>query len=443
MYAFSVCREWHEAYSLIGLVAANSTFPDQGLCYCITLFVVEGKKRSLERLRGEIAENRGSLDFINSLITLFLILDCASEEFIVLKKLYREGSVLSYWQVALLSYLAVSLSKMGEVVSLIKNHPQETSKTALNLMMATFSLEEFHTQEAETYLEAVGEIGTVEKTWYDHLVLKKKLLTCIVDKSQTIALNRQNRENLPRVALTLSGFLRGYTNLQNIVDFIERHIDTHEIDVFCQIFDRLGNLILPEGLPQELCDYSHGGFYREIMKTRSISIDFVKTILRPSALRVDTRLPDEDYIAKIGISHPQWFAVHQAFNLLEDYPGLARQPYEIVIRGRYDRDYSTVDLSKIRFEKNTVYTPCNHVFGHEDYGMCDMFAMGDYQSMKIYCAIGIGKNFRSVEELPVWKEKLSKWTASHETHLRLWLEHNGIGVEKPDWLETGSSWPTF
>jgi hypothetical protein len=239
----------------------------------------------------------------------------------------------------------------------------------------------------------------------------------------------------PKVALTLSGFVRSYEGLASLFSFLQRHVEKWDIEIFAQSFDRLGNLYMrTQNLGNVFYDYSHGGFYREIMKTPPLRIDTLYSLLAPVCLQVERRQQDEHYIRSIGMAHPQWMAVWGAWQIFERHRAETGESYALAIRGRYDKDYDHIDLDRLNLREDQIATPANDFYGRPPYTINDQFAVGSVSAMATYCGIGNGQTFKQLEASDIWKNECAGAEFSHETHLALWLHLNGVEIVRPDWL---------
>jgi len=247
-------------------------------------------------------------------------------------------------------------------------------------------------------------------------------------KAQTYSQGLSNHNNGVRkkskVALMFSGFVRDIDSYKKIYSFIEKNKD-FEIHIFCHLFDRLGNLRVPHNMPKETYDYIHGGFYREIMKTRLVTQQRFLDLFQPQKYVCEERLVDDFYIKKIGLAHPQWYKVYLCFKLVQEFSKENDIDYDILIRTRFEWDMSEIDLKSLQVKTGEVITPSESIYGYENFKLCDKFALGDYETMSKYCEVGFEKNFVNLELEPGWKKE---WKGSHETHLAYWLCKNNIKV---------------
>lgn len=229
------------------------------------------------------------------------------------------------------------------------------------------------------------------------------------------------------VAILLSGCVRTYT-CGVALDQLRRRFPQARIDVFAHAFDRLGDLRIPAGLPEDRYDYIHGGYERELAKTAPLDHERLVAILRPTRFLLQPRASDAEYLARHGTAHPQWVALRQAFALAERYSEETGTHYDLVMRARYDHDLSRTPLDRVPLTPGTVYTPTNLAFGHPAHRMNDREALGAWETMQIYAALGEGCHYAAMEADAAWQGPLARFGASHETHLGYWLASHGLTV---------------
>jgi hypothetical protein len=247
--------------------------------------------------------------------------------------------------------------------------------------------------------------------------------------SRMLAIAEARAKNIekPRAAIMISGLVRDYRFAYGLRQFIER-CEGWTIDLFAHMFDRLGDLRIPGGMPKELYDHTNSGVYREIQKTAPLDVEKFVKFFQPTRWVVQPRKEDGYYIDRIGMDHPQWLKVYDCFQLLEEHVAETGTHYDLVIRARADTTYDKIKIDKEKIVDNTVVTPGNHRYGTPGFVICDRFAYSTHKAMEIYCSIGKGKNFVELDNEEFWQQNLREHTRSHEIHVAYWLKKNGIEI---------------
>ena len=287
-------------------------------------------------------------------------------------------------------------------------------------------------EEQGLFEKAIREAKPLRKDIFLETFAADLIQRCKTKESIAAGKKKRRISKTGTVALLLSGFLRDYLYCRNIQEFLSLN-DRYRIDIFISLFDRMGDIYLPEGVPQRYFDYQHGGFYRETSKTRRINQDLIVRLFDPVRWELEERKPDDYYLDHIGMEHPQWLKVYDSFLLMEKYEQEIGQRYDIVVRGRFDLSFRNTALHQFDFGKRVVFAPRNHVFGPPGYMICDRFAVGNRDVMETYCGIGRGKTFVELESDDEWQDTLlRKFKPMHEAHLAYWLKKNGIAIETPE-----------
>jgi len=429
-------QRWSEAASLIPAAETRPDFSTIAEEASLILCAAGETDRALSLLYDRLTPQNGDMTLVHSLVKIVLLTDKADWSLRRLQETLASAETLQPWRIAYFVELGLAMSQDALVEStILALHARHGAKSILNLALAALKLEAFDLMSALGLLRQERD-GTVLFDWEAALVAKLHRLTEISLKSQEWAAlkGRAGAAGKPRVALTLSGFVRHYDAISNILDFLLRHGEDWDIEIFAQAFDRLGNIRTFPNLPKSICDFGHGGFYREINKTRLLASDRVRQWLSPLVMQVDQRLEDGHYRACLGMEHPQWQAVWEAYALFARHQTKTWRPYRYVIRGRYDVPYDRLDLNRLDLADRQIACPSNEVYGTKSYRMNDRLAIGSPESMRVYCSIGDGRNFKSVEDFDEWKRTSLGYEYNHESHLALWLTLHGIGITLPDWL---------
>ena len=147
---------------------------------------------------------------------------------------------------------------------------------------------------------------------------------------------------------------------------------------------------------------------------------FAKLVVEP-----DKPLPDLSYqYFTYSVSRPaekevyyQLYGMRQSLEVMKSYEQENNIQYDYIARIRPDFKYLT-EVDFLSLENDKVFIPCYN----DHRGLNDRFAIGDRRVMDIY-----------LRRFDFWMEKhpeIPNYTTHAETHLRIWLEVNGIEVDR-------------
>ena len=255
---------------------------------------------------------------------------------------------------------------------------------------------------------------------------------------------RFKEKNKKTIALTFSGFIRDYSHAQQIKRAINNIGSNYNVYTFFYIFDRLGNISIPRFFPKKYFDYTNGGFFREISKTKPLNESRFVESFCPSAWKIVPRMEDSFYMSNIGMNHPQWLMVYNAFLLAENFAHENNINFDFFVRARTDNFPQdpfalrrAVNDPMLVEEKSSILVMSRWSLGH--FRLSDRFAIGDFESLKKYCEIGKDRNFISIEKMELWRNEI-QWadmplSEPHESYLGCWLKVNGINFYRRPYLD--------
>lgn len=421
------------AVALTHLLAAHQAgdrSPRVVLQLSLSLMCQGDVKAALDAVRGSMMRCLDYDAHLENYLTVLQLLGKMVAEFKALEQRIANASIWDELTPYAYARMAIVLGRTGRARRLLaqmtaRPHAQMQS---IHLAIAQIALETGQMTQARVFLDR-AEIGRMPRL--------HAMISAEIEAEQALVQRvhlrnyraPQSHVSPKRVAVLLSGFLRSYRFAYDIANWIEAQ-QGFEVHLFFAIFDRLGDLRIPEGFPSDFSDYGHGGYYREVRKTAPVFAARVRALFQPTDFSVSKRRADEHYRSRIGMAHPQWLKLYEAWCLLDGYRQSSGMHFDHVIRARFDMDYTSVDLCRLagQAKPGHVVVPSNHVFGSEPYRICDRFAFGGSAEMKVYCELGNGRNFVTMEAESDWIQRRFGAEASHETHLAYWLEKRGIGV---------------
>lgn len=354
----------NEGLELLPVALRHPGFPDIASLACIALFGIGKKEEALSLLRNRLQEENCRYLYVTELVKIGRLTGHTESEFASLDQALHSDKKPTVWEIAYYSHLGIALQKQVYVTGVLNRLAAKPDLVpATKLACIELYIDACNPEAALSWLQTSNEDIAAE--WRNALRQKsEQLAAAYIDSNEWQKAKASASLKRPKVALTLSGFVRSYEGMASLFSFLRRHVEKWDIEIFAQSFDRLGNLYMrTQNLGNVFYDYSHGGFYREIMKTPPLRIDILYALLSPICLQVARRQQDEHYIKSIGMAHPQWMAVWEGWQLFERHRAQTGDNYTFAIRGRYDKDYDHIDLDRLDLHANQIATPANDFYG--------------------------------------------------------------------------------
>jgi hypothetical protein len=214
----------------------------------------------------------------------------------------------------------------------------------------------------------------------------------------------------PKIGILLTGHIRKKNILRGFVNFLSKY----DYDVFIHTWDTIG-------VKGEEMNLNAKEAYDEVVSEIHQIPNVVKYVIENNKEYIDTL---EDITGYFNFSSPekfiksQLYSVNSAFKLLEQYSQESYINYDVIFKFRFDNDITSFNLLKNQIEdiKNNkiIFVPnsdcghthldngtscyaCDnmyykheltnvHIFPHTNV-VCDIFAYGNFESMKSYCSL--------------------------------------------------------
>jgi hypothetical protein len=214
----------------------------------------------------------------------------------------------------------------------------------------------------------------------------------------------------PKIGILLTGHIRKKNILKGLLNFLSKY----DYDVFIHTWDTIG-------IKGEEMNLNDKDAYDEVVNTIHQIPNVIKYVIENNKEYIETL---EDTTGYFNFSSPekfiksQLYSVNSSFKLLEEYSKRSGINYEVIFKFRFDNDITSFDLLNNQLEdiKNNkiIFVPnsdcghshldngtscyaCDnmyyehelknvHIFPHTNV-VCDVFAYGNFDSMKSYCSL--------------------------------------------------------